>query len=80
MACYWWNRWLHRRRREADVLFLLPALRLRAEMASKEAVFTEAWSRDIDRRIDAAMALHKTLPGNEHWHCECSQETMERQG
>ena len=65
MTCGWWNHWLHRRKREADVLFLLPSLRLSAELrASNED--------DIERMVDAGFALHVSLPGQEHWRCACA--------
>lgn len=65
--CGWWNRWLHRRSRDADVLFLLPSIRLAAEMrASNED--------EIERLVDAGFAVHASLPGQEHWRCECARQ------
>lgn len=64
--CGWWNRWLHRRRREADVLYLLPAFQLAALQAGHDLVAAESY-------VDRAFELHKTLPGEEHWRCACSQ-------
>lgn len=72
------RRWWHRRLREQDVLWLLPALRLKAEMAAAEQpdvpLYGIAHERFIEQKIDAAMALHKALPGQEHWRCACAQE------
>jgi hypothetical protein len=67
MKCGWWNRWLHRRLRNADVLFLLPALRLRAEMGAR----TE---HEIEQLIDQGFQLHASMPGQEHWRCECARQ------
>jgi hypothetical protein len=65
-ACAWWNRWWHRRKREADVLCLLPAL-------AQAAAARVSDSDDEQRWIDAAFALHASLPGQEHWRCDCAR-------
>ena len=65
MTCGWWNRWWHRRQRTADVLFLLPSIRLAAEMRASD-------EDAIERLVDAGFALHASLPGQEHWRCACA--------
>ncbi len=76
MGCHWWNRWYHQRLREADVLYLLPCIRLSAESHVDGVVGTEAWTRAVEAKIDAAFELHKALPGQDHWHCHCAGEGM----
>jgi hypothetical protein len=80
MKCYWWNKWLHERKRQADVLFLLPSLQLAAErkMEGFDFVNSEEWYRKREQLIDQAFELHKQLPGQEHWHCECANEFNNR--
>ncbi len=78
MNCHWWNRWLHQRKREIDVIALLPELRFVAERraAMNHVPFTEDYFRAVERAIDAAFEMHKTLPGQEHWRCPCAERTM----
>mgnify|MGYP001561317358 CR=1 FL=1 len=57
IRCGWWNRWLHRRLRRIDREILLSMLMMRAETTEKAE---DAW------------ALHLSMPGNEHWHCNCA--------
>lgn len=65
MPCFG-RRWWHRRQREMDVLFLLPAI--------CQAADAYAGGSEIERnaRIDAAMNLHKLQPGEKHWRCACA--------
>ena len=74
MACYWWNRWWHRRLREADVMNLIPAIRLRAEMSAPYEPLTAEWTRYVEQKIDVIFTAAKQLPGQEHWHCECAKK------
>lgn len=64
MTCGWWNRWLHRRRREYDRLFILaPVAGLAAarhgEGPRADAETLMAWLMFIAQR------------GQEHWLCDC---------
>lgn len=78
MRCGWWNRWWHRRKRYIDTLALLPALKLRAEqdvtVYTAYEPLSELASRWVEQRVDAAFALHRALPGNDHWQCACARE------
>ena len=67
--CHWWNRWYHRRLREIDVLVLLPAFQL-----SVLKRIEEGRKLDLDQTVDEMFDLHKSLPGQEHWRCECSKQ------
>lgn len=73
--CRWWNRWLHRKKREADTIWLLPALQAAAMERTTEdhMIDPDGWERDVQARVDAGFALHKQLPGQEHWHCDCAR-------
>ncbi len=67
--CHWWNRWWHRRLRALDVRILLPAFQRnvleRIERGQR---------LNLDNTVDKMFAMHKALPGQEHWHCQCSKE------
>lgn len=69
--CGWWNRWWHRWKREADVLLLLPAV-------AQAAIAKARDEADEERLIDEAFALHASLPGQEHWRCECARDESVR--
>lgn len=74
MKCYWWNRWWHRKSRESDMLFLLPAIRMRAEMtaAGRYSIFTKEYDNEVNDLTYQLFEIHKNMPGQGHWHCECS--------
>jgi hypothetical protein len=74
MRCRWWNRWLHERKRNADVLYLLPALQLYAEDRATSPPGTDAHDREVEALVDAGFEMHKALPGQEHWHCACAAQ------
>lgn len=59
MGCHWWNRWWHRRLRRMDMSFILDAIHVAAKGDLTKV--TKMWN------------YHKTLPGQEHWRCECSR-------
>lgn len=62
MKCNWFTRFIHKRRRDADMKFMYPALQAKAK---NEAKFDQAWHIFITSR------------GQEHWHCECSKSEKE---
>lgn len=72
ITCAWWNRWLHRRRRDADVMFLLPAIRVRAEMATDAEPWTEAWSRDKREAVSDGYSACVTC-GYTAGDCDCDR-------
>ena len=82
MGCYWWNRWWHRRKRVIDLQILEPAMRARVEEETDlfHARDTPAWRERVNRRLGFAWILHKSLPGNEHWRCQCSGRRADREG
>jgi hypothetical protein len=58
MPCHWWNRWLHKKKREADKEFLLyPML----EKIPKE---------DTKKRLEAFRGFI-WQKGQFHWFCDC---------
>lgn len=73
--CYWWNRWYHQRQRNIDVIVLLPSIHYKAMMraTNKYPSHSDEWDREVERLTDLAFELHQSLPGQEHWHCECSR-------
>jgi len=55
--------------RALDVRILLPAMQRsvleRIELGQR---------LNLENTVDKMFALHKQLPGQEHWHCQCSKE------
>lgn len=62
-ACPWWIRWWHRRKRIADVRFMLPAIRQAAAVHAP----------DDPQAVDKAWIVFVYSPGQEHWHCPCAR-------
>jgi hypothetical protein len=58
MKCHWWNRWYHRRLRRIDTETVYATM-------VKE-------TNTLDQR-NRAWNLFISLPGQEHWQCECSE-------
>lgn len=77
MKCYWFNRWYHRRLRRIDETILFPAIKERARMKAGKlySIYTEAFDEKTKEYYETIIELHKTLPGQEYWHCDCSKET-----
>lgn len=57
-TCPWWLRWLHARRRMADLEVLWPSLVARADSLDAARV---AWDVFLGQE------------GQKHWHCPCGQ-------
>lgn len=62
--CPWWSRWYHQRLRNIDRNVMIPALRRIADAKGRPESFA------------AMLLMFKAQPGQEHWHCACSEHDI----
>lgn len=76
--CWWWRRTVHARLRQIDREVLFPILRQQAtERVVSGNEFTAGTIAEFHAVVvlqQAAIDVHKSLPGQEHWRCACAAE------